>query len=78
MSKFRDYIEEKLGAAEQSRMDFEVSEISQMLSEIIKKLVNTRQIGKAYFGKDLKAVEKNIRKSLQDVNNVITKLRKEK
>jgi len=73
--KLKEYLKEELGRAERYRMDFEVSEISQMLGEIIKKIINTRQIGKAYFGKELKNIEKDIRKSLKDVNNVVDKLR---
>ena len=75
MSKFRDYLEEQLGTAERSRMDFEVSEISQMLRDIVKKLSFTRQIGKAYFGKELMKVEKDLRKAQKDVDKVVANLR---
>lgn len=77
MTKLREYLEEQLGTTERSRMDFEVSEISQMLNEIIKKVINTRHIGKAYFGKELKNVETSVRKTLKDVNNLIDRIRQE-
>lgn len=73
--KLKDYLEEQLGTAERGRMDYEISEISQMLSEIIKKLSFTRQIGKAYFGKELMKVEKDLRKSQKDVDKVVSDLR---
>ena len=68
---------EKLGSSERSRMDFMTSEISNELLNIIKKLGNIRQIGKAHFGKELKKIENDVRKTQKDVSNVVEKIRKD-
>lgn len=73
--RYQDYIEEKLGSSERSRMDFIISEVSQELLDIIKKLGNARQIGKAYFGKELIKIEKELRKTQKDVGSVVEKIR---
>lgn len=68
---------EELSPSERSRMDFMASELSQELLDSIKKIGTIRQIGKAYFGKELMKIEKDLRKNQKDVGKIVDSLRKD-